>query len=58
MERLHFRATSLSDIQAELRERELLREARARYRAPERHLDPVSRTGLHGLSVLGRRLLG
>jgi hypothetical protein len=56
MERLHFRATSLSDIQAELRERDLLREARGRWRAPDRH--PVSRTGFHGLSILGRRILG
>lgn len=56
MERQHFRATSLFDIQAELRERELLREARARWRAPQR--DPESGTGLPGLTVLRRRFLG
>ena len=33
MERLHLRATSLADIQAELHERDLLREAQARRRA-------------------------
>jgi hypothetical protein len=59
MERTHFRATSLSDLQAEVRERELLHEARARWRAPVRKRRP--RTGLAGLSslsALGRRLLG
>ena len=56
MERLHFRSTSLIDIQAELRQLDLLREAEARRRAP--HPDPLSRTGVHGLRILGRRLLG
>jgi len=55
MERLHFRATSLADIQAELHERDLLREARARQRA--RQPDPIGRTGWTGLSILGRRIL-
>jgi hypothetical protein len=56
MERLHFRSTSLIDIQAELRERDLLREARARRRARSDH--PIERTGTFGLSILGRRILG
>ncbi len=56
MERRHFRSTSLVDIQAELRERELLREVQARHRAPRPH--PLARTGWSGLSILGRRILG
>lgn len=55
MERLHYRATSLVDIQAELHERDLLREARARRRASQP--DPLGRTGWAGLSVLVRRIL-
>jgi hypothetical protein len=56
MERLHFRSTSIADLQAELRERDLLREAEARRRSARPH--PLGRTGWHGLSVLGRRALG
>ena len=56
MERLHLRSTSLPDILAELRERDLLREANERRRAARPH--PVTRGGLPGLAVLGRRLLG
>jgi hypothetical protein len=56
MERPHFRSTSLVDIQAELRERDLLREAGPRRRAPQPH--PLSRAGWHGLTILGRRILG
>jgi hypothetical protein len=57
MERLHFRSTSLADILGELRERELLREARpARRQAPSP--EPLARTGTFGLSILGRRILG
>jgi hypothetical protein len=56
MERLHFRSTSLVDIQAELRERDLLQEAHARRRARLPH--PMSRTSWPGLIILGRRILG
>ena len=56
MERIHFRSTSLLDIQAELRERDLLREADARKRAPQPH--PLGRTGSFGLSLMARRILG
>ncbi len=56
MERKHFRSTSLVDIQAELRERDLLREVDARRRAPQPH--PLTRSGWAGLSILGRRILG
>jgi hypothetical protein len=55
MERIHFRSTSLLDIQAELRERELLREADVRRRAPRRH--PLAAIGLASLTNLGRHLL-
>ena len=56
MERIHFRSTSVLDIQAELRERELLREARARMRARQEH--PLGHTGSFGLSLVARRILG
>ncbi len=56
MERLHLRATSLADIQAELHERDLLREAQARRRAVRPH--HLARTGWAGLSILRRRILG
>ena len=56
MERLHFRATSLVDIQAELHERDLLRDAQVRHRAARPH--PLTRAGWAGLSILGRRILG
>jgi hypothetical protein len=55
MERLHFRATSLADIQAELHERDLLRDARARRRAAQ--ANPLGRSGWAGLTILGRRIL-
>jgi hypothetical protein len=56
MERRYYRATSLVDIQAELRQRDLLREADARRRAAHPH--PVRRTGWIELRVFGRRILG
>jgi hypothetical protein len=56
MERIHFRSTSLIDLMAELRERDLLREARARRRAARP--SPLARTGWAGLTILGRRILG
>jgi hypothetical protein len=56
MERLQFRSTSLVDIQAQLHERDLLREASAHRRAPLPH--PLARTRWRGLSILGRRILG
>jgi hypothetical protein len=56
MERLHYRSTSLVDIQAELHERELLAEARVRGRA--RSPRPPTRGARFGLSILGRRILG
>jgi hypothetical protein len=56
MERLHFRSTSMVDILAELHERDLLREARTRRRAPSS--ERLARTGTFGLSILGRRVLG
>ena len=55
MERLHFRSTSMVDLQAEMHERELLREARAahdRAAAPRRRATPM------GLTLLRRRFLG
>jgi len=55
MERLHFRSTSLVDIQAELRQRDLLREADARRRAARPH--PLAEAGWAGLTFLGMRLL-
>ena len=55
MERLQLRGTSLVDIQAELHERDLLREARARRRASQ--ADPLVKTGWAGLIILGRRIL-
>jgi hypothetical protein len=56
MERLSLRATSLADIQAELHERDLLREAQARRRAVRPH--HLARTGWAGVRILGRRILG
>jgi hypothetical protein len=56
MERLTFRSTSHVDILAELRQRDLLREARARQRAQQP--PPLGRTGWQGLRIFGRRLLG
>ncbi|MDQ2690194.1 MAG: hypothetical protein M3Y29_07980 [Chloroflexota bacterium] len=53
MERLHYRSTSLLDLQAELRQQELLREARAAGAAAARHRAP--RALPFGLSVLRRR---
>ena len=55
MERMSFRSTSIVDLQAELHERDLLREAR-RPALPR----PRQRTrGIRfGLTLLGRRLLG
>ena len=55
MERLKFRATSIIDLQAELHERDLLREAR---RPELRRPRPRERGIRHGLTLLGRRLLG
>lgn len=55
MERMHLRSTSIADIQAELHERDLLREARARRRASKP--DPLGRTGWAGPTILGRRIL-
>lgn len=56
MERLHYRATSLIDLQAELHERSLLedasRVARRPVRPPRRRADPLS------LSLLRRRIFG
>jgi len=55
MERLHFRSTSMVDIQAELHERELLREARAAHDcAPS----PRRRSAPMGLTLFRRRFLG
>ncbi len=56
MERHRFRSTSIVDIQAELHESDLLREARER-NAPRRP-KPRSRGLLGGLSLLGRRIIG
>jgi hypothetical protein len=53
MERLHFRSTSLLDLQAELHQRELLREASASRRVPRPN--PTVRKALFGLSIFGRR---
>jgi hypothetical protein len=53
MERLRYRSTSLVDIQAELRERELLAEAeRARAPRVDRPRRPAM---LFGLPLVGRR---
>jgi hypothetical protein len=53
MERLHFRSTSVTDLQAELHERDLIREARLA--AAPRFVRP-RRTGLDRLlDLLGRR---
>ena len=56
VERLHYRATSLIDLQAELHERSLLedasRVARRPVRPPRRRADPL------GLSLLRRRIFG
>ena len=53
MERLHFRSTSLLDLQAELHQRELLREASAARRVPRP--DPTARTTPFVLSIFLRR---
>lgn len=55
MERLHFRSTSLVDIQAELHERELLADAR---RATSTRVPRRPRVTRFGLSQLRRRILG
>jgi len=55
MERMSFRSTSIVDLQAELHERDLLREAR---RPMLRRPQPRSRGIRFGLTLLGRRLLG
>jgi hypothetical protein len=55
MERLSFRSTSIVDLQAELHERDLLREAR---RPELRRPRPRKRGIRHGLTLIGRRLLG
>jgi hypothetical protein len=55
MERLRYRSTSMVDLQAEMHERELLREARtSRDRGPvlRRRAAPM------GLTLLRRRFLG
>lgn len=55
MERLIFRSTSIIDLQAELHERDLLREARR----PELRSPLARKRGVrYGLTLLGRRLLG
>jgi len=53
MERLHFRSTSLLDLQAELHQRELLREASASRRVPPPN--PAVRKARFELSIFGRR---
>jgi hypothetical protein len=55
MERLHFRSTSMVDLQAELHERELMREARA---AHDRAPSTWRRSAPMGLTLLRRRILG
>ena len=50
MERLRFRSTSITDLQAELRERELLASIDDRRRAPERR----HRARAFGLSLAWR----
>lgn len=55
MERLHYRSTSMVDLQAEMHERELLRDARA---AHDRVPAPRRRSAPMGLTLLRRRLLG
>ena len=56
MERLRLRSTSLLDTQAELRQRDLLAEAQTRRWALDAH--PLGRTGLPGLRIIVRRILG
>jgi hypothetical protein len=51
MERLRFRSTSITDLQVELRERELLASVDHRRRAPERR----HRAGPFGLPLAWRR---
>ena len=55
MERLLYRSTSLVDLQAELHERELLREARAARRPSSRRRPRALQSGL---ASLARRILG
>ena len=55
MERLHFRSTSMVDLQAEMHEREHLRDARASH---DRVPAPRRRSARMGLTLLRRRLLG
>ena len=55
MERLHFRSTSMVDLQAEMHERDLLREAQA---ADDRAPAPRRRSTRMGLTLLRRRFLG
>lgn len=56
MERLHYRSTSLIDLQAELHQQDLLREARAAGSAARRHRRP--RAMPFGLRLLGRIIPG
>jgi hypothetical protein len=53
MERLHFRSTSLLALQAELHQRELLREASDTRRVPRPN--SIARTSPFVLSIFGRR---
>jgi len=52
MERLRYRSTSISDLQGELRERDLLAATEHRHRAPVRR----PRRTLFGLSIGWRRM--
>ena len=56
MERLHYRSTSIVDLQAEMHERDLLREVRGLSQVPRPRRR--ARGSRFGLSILGRRLIG